>query len=317
MRPWLRPEVALWRRLAYWGARYGPWPWLRYSPPLFGLLFAVWLDTERRAVRANLRLVLGRRPAAREAWDVACTFMNFAKCLAEGLAAERPEVGDAPCRVVGIERLREAIDGRKGVILVTAHVGPWDAAARLLVKDARVPVKLVMAKEPDPVARELQDRLRSRFGVEVVHVGDSAFDSLPVLRHLRTGGAVALQLDRALAGARAIRVELFGAPFHFPEGPFRLAALSGAPVLPVFARRRAFADYELSLGRAIFLPRRPSSTELANAAERVAGELETFLRANITQWFHFERVGDAEPGTSPKGDAVEANPERKAGAGLA
>lgn len=317
MRPWLRPEVALWRRLAYVGARYGPRPWLRYSPPFFGLIFAACLGAQRRAVRQNLRLALGHRSPSREARDVARTFVNFARCLAEGLAVERPEIGAARSRVLGMANLREALALRKGVVLVTAHVGPWDAAARLLVKDVCVPVKLVMAKEPDPVARKLQDRLRARTGVEVVHVGDSALDSLPVLRHLKAGGVVALQIDRSLPGARAVGVRLFDDDFRFPEGPFRLAALSGAPVLSVFARRRGFADYELTLGRQIFLPRRPTPSDLARAAQSVAEELTVFLRTNVTQWFQFDRARQSECEAASQARAVRTKAEQKTRAGLA
>jgi KDO2-lipid IV(A) lauroyltransferase len=74
-----------------------------------------------------------------------------------------------------------------------------------------------------------------------------------------------------------------------PEGPFVLAARSGVPVVPMFARRVGFFDYEFSVGPAIELSSRPSAAELSGAAGRAAAEMERFIRAHPTQWFHFDR----------------------------
>ncbi len=52
-------------------------------------------------------------------------------------------------------------------------------------------------------------------------------------RRLRAGGVVCLLADRDLAGS-GVEVELFGEPARFPAGPARLAALTGALLIPAF-----------------------------------------------------------------------------------
>jgi KDO2-lipid IV(A) lauroyltransferase len=47
-------------------------------------------------------------------------------------------------------------------------------------------------------------------------------------------------------------------------------------------------EYEVVLGRAIELPRRPSPAQVDAAARSLADDMERFVRANPTQWFHFE-----------------------------
>lgn len=120
-----------------------------------------------------------------------------------------------------------------------------------------------------------------------MHVGAHPLDGLPLVHHLREGGIVAVQIDRVGPGSRALEVELFGEPFSMPEGPFSLAALTGAPIVPLFARRRGFLDYELSGGEAQLLPGRADAAALRAAAQRVARELERSVRACPTQWFRF------------------------------
>jgi KDO2-lipid IV(A) lauroyltransferase len=133
----------------------------------------------------------------------------------------------------------------------------------------------------------LQDQLRSRGGVKVLVVGEDQLSALPLLRHLRAGGVAAFQLDRRAPSRRAIEVELFGQSFEVPEGPFRIAAMSGAAILPLFVRRAGYFDYELKVHPGITLSRRPSQAELHEAASRSAQAMEGFIRANPTQWFHF------------------------------
>jgi KDO2-lipid IV(A) lauroyltransferase len=282
-------EGELFRRLAYAGARYGPRLWLRHSPPLFGLAFGAALPKVRAAVRSNLRLVHGPRPALFENLDVARTFTEYAHCLAEALAMDRPEARQARRRIRGEQHLRAALDRGPGVMVVTAHAGPWDAAARLLAADLTAEVVVVMTPEQDQRAGRLHDGVRQRGGVRITHVGAHPLDGLPVLRHLCRGGVAAAQLDRLPPSGRTIETQLFERPFFVPEGPFRVAALSGAGILPLFVRRVAEFDYEFSAAPALTLPRRPQADQLRRAAQVAVTEMERFIRAHPTQWFHFDR----------------------------
>jgi KDO2-lipid IV(A) lauroyltransferase len=82
-------------------------------------------------------------------------------------------------------------------------------------------------------------------------------------------------------------VELFGRNFPVPEGPFRLAAASGAPIVPVFARRAGYFDYEVEVHPAIELGRDAKRPALESAARRAALSLQDFVARHPTQWFRF------------------------------
>jgi KDO2-lipid IV(A) lauroyltransferase len=287
----LSPGGHLLRRLAYAGARHGPSWFVRHSPPLIGAAFALMLPEKRRRVRQNLRLVHGERSPYTEGKDVFRTFAEYASCLAESLGAERGEGGRARVRAEGEEHLRDAIARGRGVVLVTAHAGAWDCAGRLLVEHFHAPMVIVMQGEPDARARSLHDEIRQRTGVQVLLVGDDELSALPLLRHLRAGGVAACQIDRPAPSGRSLEVRLFGGAFRLPEGPFRVAALSGASIVPLFARRAGYFDYELVIDPPLELPRRPSPAELAFAAQKAAGAMERFLKDHATQWFHFDASG--------------------------
>jgi phosphatidylinositol dimannoside acyltransferase len=147
---------------------------------------------------------------------------------------------------------------------------------------------VAMQRERDAAARALHDRAREARGVRVVHVGADPLEALPLLTHLKSGGAVALQIDRTVPGMRMREVQLFGGPAVIPEGPLRLAQLSGAPIVPVFSARLRHRSYFVHAGEPVRIARRATSEELARAAQTLANAFESFVRAHPTQWLNFE-----------------------------
>jgi phosphatidylinositol dimannoside acyltransferase len=184
--------------------------------------------------------------------------------------------------------LTRARDEGRGVILATAHTGGWQVAGPALEELLGAPMLVVMRRERDPRAQALQEAARARAGVRFFYVGEEPLSALGLLGHLRRGGVVAMQIDRLPEGMRGHPAQLFGAPFPVPEGPLRLAAVSGAPIVPVFTRRVGYMEYDVQVAQPVRLPRRPAPADLDAAASAVLRAMEAFVRANPTQWFHFE-----------------------------
>src|SRR5690606_19741428 len=126
----------------------------------------------------------------------------------------------------------------KGVIVATAQTAGWDVGGACIHnRQLGREVLVLMAAEPNAAAREVSDEHRRRAGLRIMHVGDDPLASLPILRHLRQGGLVALKFDRIYQGMRTREVTFCGAPWRIPEGPFSLASLTGAPIVTSFTRR--------------------------------------------------------------------------------
>ncbi len=285
----LRPDSELWRRAVDWGVRNTPDAFVRYSPPMFGLAFWAALAEPRDNVRRTLVKLRGPRSGAFDIADSARVFTNFAFCLTESmlLGADRGYEPSVVSANDGADfKTSRAAD--RGVILATAHTAGWDVAGPLLRKLQSSEVLVVMQAEEDRRARQVHDDARRKAGVTVVHAGHDPLAALPLLRHLRVKkGIVAMKFDRTVPGMRVRHVQFLGEPWQVPSGIFQLAALSGAPILPVFTRRLGFLRYEYVTSPPIFVSRRPSEAELDAAAQRLASLLEQFARDNPDQWFRF------------------------------
>lgn len=288
LRSILAHDAAFWRRLARLGAARGPEWWVRYSPSFFGLAAALAVPKARREVRANLHRLRGDRGVLRDALDIARTFDAYAGCLAEVLSSDSKNHRRPSAVLYGSANAEAALGAGKGIVLVTAHTAGWEVLGPLLHHEHQHgrDVVMVMTPEPDEDARRLHDGARAAVGNRVSHVGDP-FASLGLLRELRQGAIVALQLDRVPPGMRTRPVTLLDAPDVIPEGPLRLAAASGAPLFPMFSARTGYREYIIDARPPIFVPRRATDAELDAVAQRLADELGRFLRAHPTQWFHF------------------------------
>jgi KDO2-lipid IV(A) lauroyltransferase len=219
--------------------------------------------------------------------DVGRTFATYASCLAEVLGAGSAR-GRMPEAVVwGELNLVDALSIGRGVIFATAHTAGWETVGPLLSRDHALRVMIAEAPEGDAATRAIQDGARRAQGLLVAHVGADPLSALPLARHLREQGVVALQIDRTPVGQRTREVTVLGARTRMPEGPLRLAALTGAPVLPVFAARTGHRRYVVVAHPPIRLARDAGQIELDAAAQILADALTDFLRAHPTQWFHF------------------------------
>jgi KDO2-lipid IV(A) lauroyltransferase len=280
-----RHDSLFWRRAINAGVTHGPDAFVRYSPPLFGLAFWATLAEKRESVRRNLRLVLGRRPAWREELDVARTFATFASCMTDAfINGSEHLVAYCPTD----DRFRDAEDDKKGVIVCTAHTGGWQGAHTVLRNAHKTDIIVVMGKERDARAEALSDGMRETEGVRTMHFGNDPLDVLTLANHLRRRGIVALQIDRLPPGVRGRQGALFGQPFSIPEGPLRLAALTGAPLVSVFSHRVGYLRYEVLIRGPIRIPKKATEADFDAATATILGYLEEFVVEHPTQWFHFE-----------------------------
>jgi lauroyl/myristoyl acyltransferase len=277
----------IWRRAARWGSSRTPEWFVRAAPPVVALVVCALAGERRRRVRRNLRLVRGERGALRDAVDVGRTFVSYASCLAEILGAGSRHGRLPQVLVHGELHAMGALADARGVILATAHTGGWESVGPLLTRDLGLRVMIAESPERDEGARAIQDDVRKAHGLLVTHVGDDPLSALPLARHLRQGGAVAIQLDRQPDGQRRRAIRFFGRPGHVPEGPMRLAAVTGAPILPVFAARTGYRQYVIQVHPPLRVPRDASPEQLDATAQALGDAMQSFLHAHPTQWFHF------------------------------
>jgi KDO2-lipid IV(A) lauroyltransferase len=283
----LRFDGLWWRKFARLGSVYGPEWWTRHAPAVVAFIIFLLVGRNRRGAIENqsrARPGVGRWGTIVGAYRM---FACFASCLAETMEYYGPHPKpfriDKPPR----DHVAEALARGRGLILATAHVGNWDVAGRALRNTGR-PVHLVMCREPNETAQEYSRRIREKAGMHVIFSDSSVFSAFNMIRALRQNEILAIQIDRGNGGlnSSAKRVAFLDAEAPFQEGPFQLARLSGAPVVPVVTLRRGRRHYEIVLGKPRWVDR-----DVADDAEQALREtvalFERTIREHPEQWFRF------------------------------
>jgi lauroyl/myristoyl acyltransferase len=184
--------------------------------------------------------------------------------------------------VQGAERVRDVAGG---LVSLTAHVGNWELAGRLLARRASRPTHVVVAEEEAPGL----ERWVRRDGEGVRFVSRSRPTiAVELVAALRRGEVVALQGDRGLGTRGDVAVPFFGRPAPFPLGPFVLARAAGVPIVPAFCLLAPDRRYTVT----VLPPLSVSAGEEEDVARSWVASLEDVVRRHPTQWFNFFDVWD-------------------------
>jgi KDO2-lipid IV(A) lauroyltransferase len=247
---------------------------------------------ERAAVRRNLGRVHPDKDGAGLDALVRGLFANFGVCFTDLLSLNRGPAGRLWRHVAGVSgqaHAEAAFTRGRGAVFITAHLGNWELAGRLLAGFG-CRVHVVMSPEQDPAVAEVLHGPRAST-VRFVRM-DSPLIAVELVAALRRGEVVAFQIDRATGARGDCQVPFFGAPASFPLGPFLLAAAAGAPVVPAFCVLGPDGDYRLHVEAGLEVVRGEEAAGLA----RAVALLERYVRAHADQWFNFFDVWDGANG---------------------
>ena len=174
----------------------------------------------------------------------------------------------------------------RGLIVWTAHLGNPEFASRLLELHGR-PVNVARVVEDKPAERMLRERMNNQ-RLRIVDLKEGARATIELLQALRRNEIVAIQGDRVFHPRHSASLPFFGAEAAFPLGPFLLAEVAGAPLLPGFVVRQGWQHYRVLLGEPILTASTGNHEEDQRAALRKAvGFLEAQLKNYDDQWVNF------------------------------
>lgn len=262
----------------------------------YGLLYIVcihYLLFDRPAVRAALAYVRRRFPEHgpwRRAWDIYRLFISQGRNLIDRYALIS---GAASFRthIEGEAALRELMEDPRGIVLVTAHVGNWQAVMNSL-GGFRRKVNLVMRPEDNPAVQESLRLDESKQTLGIISPEGHLGGVVDVMNALGRGEIVSLMGDRSY-GFSPVEVEFLGDRAAFASGAFHVAAMAECPVLVLLSAKTGTHDYRLEVA-AVSQPRyqagMPKREQLRGWVQEFARVLERYLAEYPEQCFLFHDI---------------------------
>ena len=277
-RLWLPQHWPMWLALGFlWLTDKLPWPEKRLIARGLGWFVFSVLRLRRRVVFTNLRLCFPQATNAQVAALARAHYDSLALGLFELCAGWWAKTSDLPpCRVIGLEHLELALARGHGVILLTAHFTTLEIGGRFM---SEVHQMGGLYRDPNnPVVAHLMRGQRRRHLSPAVH-----FDDLRgLIRALRGNAAIWYAPDQGKRSKTSEILPFFGIPAITNTATSKIAAMTGAAVVPFFARREADHSYRLTIHPP--LQNFPTADATADAV-RINQLLEENIRLCPEQYF--------------------------------
>ncbi len=247
----------------------------------------------RHTARRNLSLAFPDMSVKDREQIIAEVFRSIARMLVT--FAKFPRMTrthlDRWIRCEGAEHFQQALRGGRGVLFATAHLGNWElsAFAHALFTG---PMNVLVRPLDNPLIDELVERRRALSGNRVIAKQDFA---RTILKALHANEAVGILIDQNASLESGVFVDFFGVPACAGAGFAKIAARSGAVVIP------GFALWSEAEGRYVlrFYPPVPVTGDTARDTQELHRRLEEVIRAYPGQWLWLHRRWKTRPPGEP------------------
>jgi predicted LPLAT superfamily acyltransferase len=187
----------------------------------------------------------------------------------------------------GEENLRHIVSSGKGGILLSAHVGNWEAAGHLL-KRLNARINIVMFDAEHEKIKSYLDEVTGGKNFNVIVIKDDLSHVYAIGEALVRNEMICLHADRFLEGNKTLTKKFLGDDAQFPAGPFLLAAGFNVPVSVVFAFKESSTHYHFFGSELKQRTLNQSKEDFKNSLVGFfVGELEQKIRRYPIQWFNY------------------------------
>lgn len=251
--------------------------------------------TYRDNVRANLRQVLAAETSEEEL-DAAAeqifrvSARNFMDLILTPRIHPKDFVRGVPVVSGDWDMLDRALAAGRGAVIVTAHLGAFDYIGQTL-HNRGYKLTTVTGRTTARFVFDGVTYLRRSHGNVIVEATPSGVRR--VMQALRRGECTAFVTDRDFF-QNGKPVTFFGRPTTLPPGAIRIARDTGAPIVPVFARRTS-TGYAMSVHEPFVVEKTADlEDDIMRGMAILVGVLEEAISATPNQWVMFQRVWPTE-----------------------
>lgn len=258
---------------------------------VLGWLVFYCVPIRRRVVFTNLKLCFPEKSPAEIRALGRAHYDALALGLLETCTGWWTESRELPAyRIVGRQHFETALAKGKGVILLTAHFTTLELCGRMMSESGDFGC---LYRDPDnPVLAHIMRGQRERHAAIAVHFNDLK----GLIRALRAGHSIWYAPDQGQRTQSSAILPFFGVPAVTNTATAKIAAMTGAEVVPYFAKRETNNTYTLTILPA--LENFPSEDASADAI-RVNRLIEENIRLAPEQYFwvhkRFKRRGPEYP----------------------
>ncbi|MDR3297622.1 MAG: lysophospholipid acyltransferase family protein [Prevotellaceae bacterium] len=214
------------------------------------------------------------------------TYVNhfiFGQCMLDRFAMYAGRRDFFEVQVSGNEHFLRLLEGEKGFILASAHVGNFEMGGYLFRQEKKRINALVFGGENQELMRRRAQTLNN---VTLHPVQGDMSHIFAINDALSKGEIVSMPCDRNFGSAKSVSCRFLNGSASFPRGAFALAAHFDVPVLTVFTMKVSSTAYRVFVSQ-LLADAASRQEKIQQLATAYAQELERVVRRYPEQWFNF------------------------------
>lgn len=269
---------------------------VRALPRRAALAFGGWLGAlgrrllpgRTRLARANLARAFPEKSAAEREVILVEMFRHLGTGFIEMLRLDQLR-GTAELErdftVAGEEYLRAALDEGRGCILLTGHVGFWEAG-NFIFSSLGYPIGVVAKPMRNPLIDDYFLRMREAAGGYII---SSRKGARRILKALQQNHLVGILLDQHAGRKHGVQVPFFNRPAWTTPIIAEIAMKYRVPVVPAFAWWLPDHRYRLEIFPPLHLEGELTADRVRENTALLTRHIEAAVRRDPAQWFWVHR----------------------------
>jgi Kdo2-lipid IVA lauroyltransferase/acyltransferase len=249
----------------------------------------------RRVGLRNLALALPELTANEREAILRSEYRNLGLLLAEfcKMPTYTPASASRFIRYEGLENYLRARERGKGVLVLTGHLGAWELSS-FYHSLMGMPMGMVIRRLDNPMVDAFVNRIRCLHGNRVIHKDDFARG---LIASMRAGETVGILMDTNMTPPQGVFVPFFGVPACTASGMARIAARTGAAVVPGFLLwEQSEQRYVLHFGTELdVVDTGDADQDVVTNTARFTATIEAYVRRYPEQWLWMHRRWKTRP----------------------
>ena len=252
----------------------------------FGSVACRVMNSRYELARDNMVKAMPELKAEQIEQHVMDNFRHFGKSAVEMLRLPLmgPEDIKSIFHIEGFEYLQEALRLNKGVILMTGHLGFWEAGSYALPV-LGIPCDIVAKPMKNALTDAFFARIRKKYGATILN---SKKGARRIRSALKAGHAVAVLLDQHISPPGSVVTQFFGRDAYTTSAITSMAMKHQIPVVPLFCLRNPDNSYRAWVEPMIMLQDDGPDAVTLNT-QHLTNVIENAIRQDVSQWFWMHR----------------------------
>ncbi len=246
-------------------------------------------ERDKRELKANLKVVLGENVPddvlERHRIEI---FKNFAKYLVDFFRFPNltKEYLEEHIDTENIDCINKCLEEKKGVILLTLHLGNWELAGAVIA-NAVGPVNAIVLEHSSKTINNFFIHQRAIRGVKSIPLGVQIKECFKVLKR---NEPLAIVGDKDYTDS-GTSIDFFGKKALVPKGPAAFALRTGAPVIFTVLTREKNDRFKLHFEEPLrYSPTGDFEKDVKCLMSKYLESFEKYIRKYPDQWYVFREI---------------------------